>query len=253
MRHKITQKIDKTPLIPCLSFSQLVGLDNSHIHWLSNKIGIHKDMVNAYKLMQSSALKAGISLKIASGYRGLDRQLSIWNQKFLAQTPVKTQTGEIIDVSQLSSLEKVHAIMLYSALPGASRHHWGTDIDVYATNLLTDGQPLQLEPWEYSSSGPFAVLVDWLDNHAKHFGFYFPYDRFRGGIAAEPWHLSYAPLAETYQQQLTVDVLKQIITSIDLEGKNVIIKNITQLFEQFIINTTPYPYDSLPTGVTNYE
>ena len=37
---------------PKLLHSELLGQESSHIHWLSDKVGIHRDMVNAYKKMQ---------------------------------------------------------------------------------------------------------------------------------------------------------------------------------------------------------
>ena len=44
-------------------------------------------------------------------------------------------------------------ILRWSALPGGSRHHWGTEIDIFDPDLLPQGQSLQLEPWEYESGG----------------------------------------------------------------------------------------------------
>ncbi|CAM5189250.1 M15 family metallopeptidase [Alishewanella longhuensis] len=89
--------------------------------------------------------------------------------------------------------------MLYSALPGASRHHWGTELDIYdAAAVPADYQP-QLLPAEYASGGPFYKLAWWLECHAAEYGFFLPYKRYQGGVAAEPWHISYQPLAKPYQ------------------------------------------------------
>ena len=92
----------------------------------------------------------------------------------------------------------LHRILRFSALPGASRHHWGTDLDVFDPTLLPKGQTLALTPSEYGDSGYFSALTQWLDHaiaNGQSRGFERPYDADRGGVAIEPWHLSYLPRA----------------------------------------------------------
>jgi len=239
---------------------QLLGLTDQHIHYLTKKrlvninltnenavrsvqtsskpqIGIHQQMCTAFEALRQSAETAGIELKIASGFRSFDRQLQIWNNKFIGNTAIKKTNGEIVDISRLSDWQIIEAILLYSALPGASRHHWGSDIDVYAPNLLASGESLQLEPWEYQESGPMEKLSTWLTQHAADFGFYLPYDCFRGGIAEEPWHLSFAPLAKQYQATFTLKTLHDCILNSDIAGKAVIINNLTEIAKHYINNT----------------
>jgi LAS superfamily LD-carboxypeptidase LdcB len=216
--------------------TELLGQQSDHIHWLSDKVGIHHNMVNAYQEMQAAAKNQNIDLHIASGWRGFERQLQIWNNKFLARTNVKSIEGKVIDMTEFSELKKIKTILTFSALPGASRHHWGTDIDVYAPNLLSDKEKLQLEPWEYSDIGPFAPLNEWLKNNSQCFGFYFPYDCYRGGIAHEPWHLSYAPLADKYQQQFTVDLLANAIEKATIAGKSTILNHLDEIYQNYILN-----------------
>jgi len=219
-----------------ISTAQILGQDDSHIHWLNESTGIHQGMLNSYQQMQLAAKQDGIDLTIASGWRSFDRQLHIWNNKYLARTAVKSLDGETIDITQLCDLDKIHAILTYSALPGASRHHWGTDIDIFAPNLLAQHQQLQLEPWEYLESGPFVLLSQWLKENSESYGFYLPYDCYRGGVAHEPWHLSYAPLADIIGQQLTIERLIAAISAADIEGKNTIISHLDEIYQNFIIN-----------------
>lgn len=219
-----------------LSEQQLTGQCNEHIHYLTETVGINIDMLQAWIDMEEAANKEGISLAIASGFRSAQRQLSLWNAKFCGKNNIKNLAGENVDTLNLSEQEKITAILLYSALPGASRHHWGTDIDVYAANLLPESTKLQLEPWEYASDGPFASLTSWLREHSKSFGFYFPYDKYRNGVAIEPWHLSYMPLAANYQQQLNVILLQQTIEQFDILGKNTIIEYLPVIYQKFITN-----------------
>ena len=232
--------------------AQVFGLTDKHIHFFeqttkadakqpanSKTLGIHQLMLNDFQALVNRAAEAEIEIKIASGFRSFERQLLIWNNKFIGKLSIKNIGGESINIGKLSDFEIVEAILLFSALPGASRHHWGCDIDIYAANLLGE-QALKLEPWEYAPSGPMAKLSSWLaDNAGKH-GFYFPYDSFRGGVAAEPWHLSYAPLAKQYQSEFNIDLLQELLLQTDIAGKEVIIENLPKIFIRYInnINTT---------------
>lgn len=238
---------------------QLLGLTDQHIHYFSNtsltnkslidgntkelvqasskpSIGIHQQMHIAFEALRKSAEKADIELKIASGFRSFERQLQIWNNKFTGNTAIKKANGETVDISRLSELQLTEAILLYSALPGASRHHWGCDIDVYAPNLLASGESLQLEPWEYQQSGPMERLSIWLTQNAAKFGFYLPYDCYRGGVAEEPWHLSFGPIAKQYQATFNLQRLQKCLINTDIAGKMIIIDNLPEITKRYINN-----------------
>ena len=109
-----------------------------------------------------------------------------------------------------SSATRLDIILRFSAVPGASRHHWGTDVDF---NSVASAQ------WERPSGGrgrggPLYPLWQWLDANAGRAGFVQSYTAGRsGGHAEEPWHWSYAPIAlrlrEMYgrEVQMTPDVV----------------------------------------------
>ncbi|WP_274620524.1 M15 family metallopeptidase [Colwellia maritima] len=139
-----------------------MGLTDQHIHYFEQtghrkNLGIHQLMLDDFQSLVTSAAEADIEIKIASGFRSFERQLLIWNNKFNGKTAVKNMAGDSVNISQLNEIDIIKAILLFSALPGASRHHWGCDIDIYAENLL-NGASLTLEPWEYASTGPMARL-----------------------------------------------------------------------------------------------
>ncbi|MGJ8694044.1 MAG: M15 family metallopeptidase [Thalassotalea sp.] len=215
---------------------QLFGLTDEHIHWLTPTIGVHHQMLASFKAMQLAAQKADIEITIASGFRSFDRQRMIWNKKALGQTALKDINGRLIDNRTLSEKELLQAILLYSALPGGSRHHWGTDIDVYSSSLLPQNQALQLEPWEYEPDGPFALLSQWLEANAHLYGFYFPYRKYLGGVAAEPWHLSYLPLAKQYEVSINAVKLSHVINQYNVALQHLIIANLNEITDKFILN-----------------
>ena len=225
--------------IQLTSVDAVYGLTDKHIDFTTEKAGIHSEMASAFTDLKKAAEHQGITIEIASGFRSFDRQLLIWNNKFTGKAAIKNQQGDIVDITTLSEYDIVQAILLYSALPGASRHHWGCDIDIYAPNFLTNTQHLQLEPWEYEQQGPFAPLSIWLKSHLADYGFYFPYDQFRGGIAAEPWHISYAPLAQQYQQAFDTTILAEQLNKADIAGKSTIIEHLPNIVQQYVLNVNP--------------
>lgn len=211
------------------------GLSQAHLAKYQNHY-IHTDIANDFAGLKAHADKAGFTLTIASAYRDFQRQMLIWNNKYLGVRPVLNQRNEAVDLSTLSELEKCHAIMLFSALPGASRHHLGTDLDVYAKNCLKPDQALQLEPWEYHSDGPFYEFNHWLDENLAQFGFFRPYAQFNGGVAAEPWHISHIEVANKLAPYQSIVHIKRAIQSHDVAGKQVIIDNLDKLHAQYIEN-----------------
>ncbi len=217
-----------------IALTEVYGQTNQHIHFYHEKLGIHKEMVLAYQQLQNAAKQVGLELTIASGFRSFERQLMIWNNKFTGKAVVKDAQGNTVNINALTELEKIHAILLYSALPGASRHHWGCDIDIYAANLLSTEKTLQLELWEYQEGGPFASLSLWLTTHMQTWDFYFPYASYQGGVAAEPWHISYAPLSHKYQQCFNSKALANVLEHSSIQGKETIIKHLDAIIARYV-------------------
>ncbi|TKB44358.1 M15 family metallopeptidase [Thalassotalea mangrovi] len=212
---------------------QLTGQIQDHIEYIADNIGLHKQVVQPWQAMQQAAMDDGFNLQIVSGFRSYDRQLGIFNAKFEGQRPVLDINNQPVDMQNLATEEQIHAILLYSALPGASRHHWGTDIDVFDPDLLA-GKKLQLEPWEYDTGGPMAPLNQWLENNCHQFDFYRPYQSFQGGIAPEPWHLSYRPLAESFERQLDINVLTQCLRRKPTVASNIVAKLLPSILTRYV-------------------
>jgi LAS superfamily LD-carboxypeptidase LdcB len=214
----------------------LFGLKTAHLQENSNGFFINSEVEAAYKALQAAAHEAGFDLKPASSYRSFERQLAIWNGKFCGVRPILDIDGKVVDIRPLDDWQICQAIMQYSALPGTSRHHWGTDIDFYDGNALPEGYELQLIESEYDHHGPCAALTHWLMTNAAQYGFFFPYRHYLGGIACEPWHISYFEVANRYLSQLQPQSVAVLLTDTDIEGKSAILSHIDEIFTRFVTN-----------------
>lgn len=218
-----------------LSAGQLTGQTDTHLVSYQQHL-LHRDVQPAFASLQQAATQAGFDLQIASAFRPFERQLQIWNNKFNGSRPLLDSNSQPINASLLSELEKINAILRWSALPGASRHHWGTDIDVYAANCLPKDVSLQLEPWEYETGGHQAEFSAWLNEQMAQFGFYLPYAEDRNGVAVEPWHISYYPISQLLVKQLTPELLYHTLNASQIAGKSQILRNLDNLYSRYIEN-----------------
>jgi len=215
---------------------QLTGQVTSHLIEVENNQFIHKKVQTDFAALQNAAKNAGFNLQIASGFRSFKRQQMIWNNKYSGKSVVLDKNEKPININKLSELDKLLAILHWSALPGASRHHWGTDFDIYSPDLLPENQTLQLTASEYNLDGYFYELNCWLSANMRQFGFYRPYQNFQGGVAIEPWHISYFPVAQKAQQQLEIKQIYDLIIRNNVQGKSLICQQLPMIYKKFITN-----------------
>jgi LAS superfamily LD-carboxypeptidase LdcB len=204
-------------------------------------VRMHRGVVLPFLQLQNEARRAGFDLRILSGFRSFQQQLSIWNRKATGKLAVLDSNAVPLDIERLSENELVFAILRWSALPGASRHHWGTDLDVYDLAALPEGYEIELVPEEVDAGGMFGPLHEWLDGRIaadSAFGFFRPYDEDRRGVAPERWHLSYAPAAARFGLQLTHELLRETIQTADIELKEAVLQNLDEIYGRFVINTS---------------
>ena len=215
---------------------QLLGLDESHLILVGR--GPHRltaATAAAFNDMQVAAAYEGFNLQAASSWRSFERQLAIWNGKWRGERPLLDADNQPLDALQLDDMERLHAILRWSALPGTSRHHWGTDLDIYDPDCLPVGTRLALEPWEYEAGGWFADLGEWLGDHMADFGFFLPYAKpldAAQGVAYEPWHISFAP--ESAEQRLDPDALALCLQQADIEGKECILAHLDEILARYV-------------------
>ena len=151
-----------------------------------------KEVNSAFDSMAVAAQKAGISLKVVSGGRNFEMQKAIWERKWKSRRP-----------NFNSDKETALDILKYSSMPGTSRHHWGTDLDI---NSVDPG---------YFSSGKGKLEYEWLKKNAASFGFCQTYDNKseskRTGYSEEKWHYTYMPISHKLLKQYNEKITNELI------------------------------------------
>lgn len=219
-----------------MKIAELTGQVETHLTQLNAVTLVHKKVYGPFLALQVAAKQAGFNLQIASGFRSFERQRKIWNNKYSGKIPLLDKDELVISYKELTELEKLHAILHWSALPGASRHHWGTDFDIYDPTLLPADTKLQLTCSEYQKTGCFFELSQWLSENMNKFDFYHPYQKDLGGVAIEPWHISYQPIAQPCLKTLTLSALHDLIIENNILGKSLICQQLPIIYTQYICN-----------------
>jgi LAS superfamily LD-carboxypeptidase LdcB len=222
---------------PLLNSLELTGRAATHVREaLAPGVRLHAGAIDAVNALREASAVAGHDLSIVSSFRDFERQTGIWNRKYRAEQPVYDRTGRALDVKAMSGPERVRAILIWSALPGASRHHWGTDFDVYDRSAVPPEYRPELTVAEYTGSGPFVRLNEWLAANLGNHGFFRPYRTDRGGVSPEPWHLSYAPLSGPALQALTLEVLTEALEGSDLEGREHVRALLPEIYDKYVVS-----------------
>lgn len=156
---------------------------------IANKEGMYlrKEALDAFKRMQAAAKKDGILLVIISASRNFNHQKGIWEAKWNGQRLVN---GQNLKTAVSDPASRAKEILKYSSMPGTSRHHWGTDIDINSLNS------------NYFKTGKGKKEYEWLRDNALEFGFCQVYSE-KGserlnGYEEEEWHWSFMPLSSRY-------------------------------------------------------
>jgi LAS superfamily LD-carboxypeptidase LdcB len=213
---------------------ELTGRARTHIVDVSDPpSALHRHVASPFLNLRRAASAAGFDLVPASSYRDFGRQLAIWNAKYDGAAPLNDPSGRPLDAGGLPPGERIRAILHWSALPGASRHHWGTDLDLFDRNAIAPGYRVRLSHEEYSAPGPFAPLAAWLETNAARFGFFRPFRGVLSGVQPEPWHFSFAPVAEPARKALTCGILREAIDQAPLKGKEYVLEQLEEIHARY--------------------
>ncbi|MEX2052193.1 MAG: M15 family metallopeptidase [Candidatus Paceibacterota bacterium] len=188
-------RFDQTKREDFVSVSEKYSMGGSTMY-------LRKETYDAFIQMRKAALEDGITLSVASATRNFEYQKGLWNRKWNGVTFV---SGQNLAETMPNELERFKKILEYSAAPGTSRHHWGTEIDINGADPA------------YFDTALGIKVYDWLSENAMEFGFCQTYNK-KGanrltGYNEEKWHWSYLPLAQDFTSEY-----KNIITETDIVG-----------------------------------
>lgn len=216
---------------------ELTGRSRTHIIQLENpRYAVNKLVYEPFCELQEAAKKDGFTLYPFSSFRDFNTQLKIWNKKFDGSKTLYDINGQPRNYTELKIDEIIDYILNWSALPGASRHHWGTEIDVVDLTKVPIDYHVQLLPQEIAQGGVFHELHLWLTENIEKYGFFRPYREIQGGMYPEPWHLSYWPISKNMMQELTIDMLTNAINNADMQAKHRVLERLPELFESHVKN-----------------
>ncbi|WP_299889064.1 M15 family metallopeptidase [uncultured Lacinutrix sp.] len=210
-----------------ISSEELIGKGNPVLYGEGYKL--REEAHIAFKKMQAEAFKSNIKIGAVSSYRSYAHQKRIWERKFKKNKN-----------NGLSTQENIKKIIEYSTIPGTSRHHWGTDIDIYQTNVKQPRGVLIAN--NFHNNGAFCKLKEWMDTHANTYGFYLVYTDLpnRKGFKYEPWHYSYKPLSQDYLKAYKKLNISEILQKDNLLGsKNFSEDFINQYTKENILDINP--------------
>jgi len=185
----------------------------------------------AFEIFCEEAKKHGFAPKIESGYRSFERQLLIWNEKVTGKRKVLNKNCEPVNIAELSEQELMKTILLWSALPGTSRHEWGTDLDVIDAAVVPEDYEAELTIEE--SYGVFGNFHKWLDKNS--FGFRRVFLPGIGRVQPEPWHLSYVPEARKIEQAFTSENLSERLNGSGILLLPQILENLDWILEEHVL------------------
>lgn len=193
------QDVDKNYLLGKFNPHQdarFVQLDDQYTGGSAKGAYLRKETYEAFIRMAEAAKADGVNLVIISATRNYFQQKAIWERKWMAEASIKNEA------------DRAKKILLFSSMPGTSRHHWGTDMDLNDLNN------------EYFDSGEGLKIYEWLNAHAHEYGFCQPYTskvNGRTGYEEERWHWSYTPLSipflEAYKNTIKLTDIKDFLGS----------------------------------------
>ena len=193
--------LSNTSMKPFKNYDPLILIGKGSPKLVGSSFTILPEVKVALEKMTQAAKNDGIEIKVVSAYRSYDRQKSIWNSKFVR-----------FEKQGFKNLAIIDQIIKYSTIPGTSRHHWGTDIDIIDGSQTNKGDLLVSK--NFHGIGPFNKLRKWMESNAEKFGFLKPYnqDPERKGFNYEPWHYSYAeksiPMLNAYLELDAISLIK---------------------------------------------
>ncbi len=140
---------------------------NVELTWLSNGEAVDARIYPALQKMFDEAKAAGVYPVVASGYRTVEKQQEIMDEKIAAFKAKGYPTEQAQKEAET-----------WVAIPGTSEHQLGIAVDINGDGIHSTGNE----------------IYEWLDENGHHFGFIrrYPPDKTQvTGVSNEPWHYRY--------------------------------------------------------------
>lgn len=210
------------------SVAELIGLNEPSkdpafapipAEWCSRDgLYLRTEARDAFLRMAEAAALDGVRLVVVSAARNFTYQNGIWSRKWARSA-----------YEGWSDYDKALDILKYSAMPGSSRHHWGTDLDL---NNLENS-------WFQSGEG--LRVATWLEANAARFGYHQVYteDPHRTGYLPERWHWSYVPLAGPMLAAYNECVGRAELESLNAPGMDLV--DSLRILSDFVNGIAPVP------------
>lgn len=146
---------------------------------------MREDAFKAFQQMFEAAQKDGIKLVIRSAARNFTYQKGIWERKWTGNRILSDGT----DASKMKDeVQRSLKILEYSSMPGSSRHHWGTDIDLnsFENEWFEKDEGLKIYQWLSANANKYGYCQVYCEKGPKR----------TAGYNEEKWHYSYMPKSE---------------------------------------------------------
>ncbi|MCF6351306.1 MAG: M15 family metallopeptidase [Flavobacteriaceae bacterium] len=184
---------------------------------------LQTNVYDALEKMKKDALKKGVKIHVISAYRSFEHQNRIWKKKY-----------NVFRNQGLSVKETIKKITEYTAIPGTSRHHWGTEVDLsnFKNSRLKNKTATKKRKYE-----------DWMQENAHKYGFYLVYtnNKYREGYKHESWHYSYRAISKFLLiEYLKLDIAKVLKTE-NIAGSTIFTKKyIEKYIEEHVLGINDY-------------
>lgn len=191
---------------------------------------LRREAYEAFRRMHEAAKADGVKLEIISATRNFYRQKQIWEAKWVGERLL--EGTEHAPTVYPKAVDRARAILRWSSMPGSSRHHWGTDMDLNDLNN------------SYFEQGEGRKVYDWLTTHAADYGFCQPYSA-KGperphGYNEEKWHWSYMPLSRPFteraRQHLSDEMIQDFKGSEAAKGIGIVEKYVLGINPACLLN-----------------
>jgi LAS superfamily LD-carboxypeptidase LdcB len=123
--------------IEAVNTDELTGRARTHIVELPDMAAaVHHHVAAPLLRLRRAARESGFEIGVVSSFRDFNRQLASGMENTAASGRCSMRQERSSTSGSCRRAARIAEILRWSALPGASRHHWGTDLDLVDRNAI---------------------------------------------------------------------------------------------------------------------